>query len=870
MGALGPPPGLELGVPAREIATEVEVIRVSADSIRITWYANLSHDDLVLERAIPGGLFRSIASVTGANGTVYDTLAANSGACFRLASNQGDRPPGPVNCLEPGSPIRQITIEARPGAALIRWQTDAEIDSLALWRAGTNTHDNARLVARSSGDEVSFLDTAVSNDTLQYWIVPYQAGRWGNPSQSVRVYIPAKPNREVAIDPGTVAKTVLANAMPRRNSRPDNQETLPVPRVVAQGSARMEVRAKVGEEVQVERRVSGREGVFSPVGRLGQEGLFVDEDPILMRELPVEYRLAPPALPELAGPASAPLRPLYVPPRIESLETESDRSVRIRLHSDDPSIDHLRLYRRPLAGPRLGAQWTGEIGIPTIPSHLTWADLISAEDGSESLVAELEANDTLWVDEGLELGARVTYRLESYRSGRLLAQATSPQAITLRLSPPADLRADIGPGARVALTWRDACSYETGYLVFRDSGGGMDEIAELPRNTTAWVDTMLVGQGPWRYAVATLSTTGSSPRSEAAIVAADVQPPRNLCGRLQGGALLLHWSPPAGTITGYDLQQRVGTTASYATIALLPPNQSSYEDHNLSFGQDHRYQVRTLGLTLRSVPSQPYLARLPNPFIDGVSFPLPDGRSGWIARRAVTRAEYRLYAYSTSVETPKSWRSVWEASLDDDQPATGLTWIEVTRYLDWVSDLAGLEPYYGAKNGSGHGGVQLPNADLWRAATATPVTRQETPAHKRGEQDWAKGLKDNGYFGVYSPPLRGESPLSIIAVSPPDRPSPADQDAPNRHQSETSIETAQIREWLDDPWAPEGKERRWRIVAGGGPGGDPDTRAATLLFPYDPRVHFDDLGFRMARIEREGEASREGISRLTPGSSHGG
>lgn len=858
MGAMDPPPGLEFGGFAPAIRAEVRAVRLSADSVEITWSTDLGADSLIVERATPGGLFVPLTRARDSRASLRDTLAAASTACFRLASALGDRTPGPVTCVEPTPSMVQIEVEPGPAGALIRWQTAEVVDSLAVWRASAaapRTHASARRVARVAGTDTSFLDStaAAGDDRLEYWVVPFAAGHWGRPSLPVSVSIASTPTPEPALNTTLIPPSLLARALPESHSKTAHR--LPVPQVQARGTARMEVWAETSETLRVERRISGRGAVFSPIGRLMPGGILVDEDPLLSPELQVEYRLAPLSEQERAGPACPPIRPLHVPPEIQSLVSITDRSVRVVFRAVDPSADSLRLLRRRLPGTGGSAGLAMGTRVQTAPQRLSFADLLAAPDQPEERIAELDARDTLWVDQGLELGDRVTYRIESFRDGKRLAQAMSPQAVTLMLGPPSSLAARIGTGSSVTLNWRDDCTYETGYVVYRDGGGGMEEAAKLPANASAWVDTSLIGEGPWRYAVATLAQTGRSARCEAVVVAVDVYPASDLRGRLESiDHVVLHWTPPKGTITGYELQRRVGLSLPFAAIDTLPPGQTSFDDRDFRPGEDHRYRLRTLGLTHRSGPSKSWLARLPSPFVGGISTHLPSGEFAWVARRAVTRAEFRLYAASAAATTPESWGTLWEAATDDDWPATDLSWIEAARYLDWVSELFGLEPYYGGGEGSGHetGGVRLPSSALWQVAVLGSVAGSARIGTSGAVNEGPGELDDTALFGVRSTrPAIMETQGDFLRRNS----RPVMELRPDEGSgSESAAPLLPIREWLNDLWTPKGgdADARWRIVAGGGPGGDADTRAATALFPYDPRIRFTDLGFRMARVEPGG------------------
>jgi len=93
------------------------------------------------------------------------------------------------------------------------------------------------------------------------------------------------------------------------------------------------------------------------------------------------------------------------------------------------------------------------------------------------------------------------------------------------------------------------------------------------------------------YAIRTGASTGTTPATVAA--------PTNLTGRaVVGGRINLTWTDNSTGETGSRIQRCTGRTCTtYANIAFVGPNATSWSDSGLSAGQYYRYRVRAESLT---------------------------------------------------------------------------------------------------------------------------------------------------------------------------------------------------------------------------------------------------------------------------------
>ena len=610
-------------------------------------------------------------------------------------------------------------------------------------------------------------------------------------------------------------------------------------RVRPAGSLRLEVEAEVDSAIWVERRVGPREGVFRRWKRIEPGGVLVDDGAEIAEEgVSVEYRL------DGGGVPSVPIVPARVSPELCGVELVSDRAVRVAIWAPDRTVDRHLLFRRRIgiAGGSAGAK-RGQGGV------VSRADLGRVEiperrgGGSEwEWIADLAPGAEGWVDDGLALGEKVIYRLESFRGERWVGAAISPAPFEVAGEPPGELRAAPGVGCRIVLRWSDRLDFETGHVVYRDQGAGDERIAELGPNATTFVDSTLGGRGPWRYSVAARVETGETARSGTATLRAEVRAPAGLRGRLESmRRLVLEWEARGKTVTGFLVERRREGEPGFAVVDTVSPGRAVFVDSAVVAGSEVAYRVSTLGLTHRSAPSPAWMTRMPGGLGEGVLLAGLEGGRARVGGGPVTRAEYRLFCAASGRRAPESWTEGvgargGGAREDARLPATGVSWGEATAYLNWVSGLLGLRPAYDSRGEleEGANGLRLPGAEMWEEARGGfPVRAGMGDGGARGGRGGGAVPSDDELFGA-------RSPMPKVPVG----------DA--RMGAKRGGVFGLGREWLHDSFVPEeGRraERRFRLVldrlAGGRAGGG----EAMLLLPFDERARYPDLGFRGARME---------------------
>lgn len=154
--------------------------------------------------------------------------------------------------------------------------------------------------------------------------------------------------------------------------------------------------------------------------------------------------------------------------------------------------------------------------------YVYWHDNSSKESGFEiwqqqnggewAIKATVSANVTLKEITGLISGNTYCYKVRAFEQANQspwsnTSCATTPMGVP---NPPSNLRVT-SDCWQLGLTWNDNSNDETGFKIYRQSGGVFYEIGEVGPNCTAYVDADLFCGLLWCYYVRAFNLNGNSP-----------------------------------------------------------------------------------------------------------------------------------------------------------------------------------------------------------------------------------------------------------------------------------------------------------------------------------------------------------------------
>ena len=314
---------------------------------------------------------------------------------------------------------------------------------------------------------------------------------------------------------------------------------------------------------------------------------------------------------------------------------------------------------------------------------LAWTDNSSNETGFRVrrklgaigewvVVATLSANLTSWQNTDLPSGTIYYYTVTAFNATGESAVSNESTATTLAVPPlaPTNLVATARSSSRVDLTWIDNATNETGIRIERRTGanGNWVEVASVSPNATTFLNTGLTAGTTYYYRVIAFNPAGSSESSNIAIVTTmsegdggggQAGAPANLQGAaLTPTQVTLSWLDRSDNEAGYRIRRKTGIEGSWAVIANLAPNTTSFQNNGLSSGMTYYYQVSAFNLDGESAPSNEVSITAPS-----ISFiPLNNGLS---ARSNLLRNQVHYYQINVPIgATRLSFQTTGTGNID--------------------------------------------------------------------------------------------------------------------------------------------------------------------------------------------------------------
>jgi subtilisin family serine protease len=266
--------------------------------------------------------------------------------------------------------------------------------------------------------------------------------------------------------------------------------------------------------------------------------------------------------------------------------------------------------------------------------NLSWADnsnnetgfRVSRKTGSTgtwTVIGSVAASSTAVQNTGLAEGTTYSYRLVAYNSA---GESTSSNEVTVTTPaslPPAPtaLTAVTASGTQINLVWNDNAGNESGFRISRKTGasGVWAVVGTVAANVTVFQNTGLASGVTYYYRLVAWNVAGESPASNEA--SATTTPagsgtvpaaPREL----QVTALTINqaglaWIDSSNNETGFQVQRRMGTSGSWATVGTVAAGVTTYLNAGLTSGATYYYRVKALNGATESASSNEALVTMP-------------------------------------------------------------------------------------------------------------------------------------------------------------------------------------------------------------------------------------------------------------------
>jgi hypothetical protein len=212
--------------------------------------------------------------------------------------------------------------------------------------------------------------------------------------------------------------------------------------------------------------------------------------------------------------------------------------------------------------------------------------------------------------EGLPLGIDAALDPLNAADNARAINLTAPVAASFRTLPPAapmNLKAIATSSTRVEVQWSDRSHNESAFLLERSLDGVLwTQLAELPPDTTAYVDTTVLSRTTYRYRVSATNSGGTTPAESIATVTtpgAIPAAPSDLVAVQDGATARLAWKDNAANETSYRIERSVNGGTWFLWI-VLGANTTTWTDTQVVVDSTYSYRVSAANAEGRSLASQ--------------------------------------------------------------------------------------------------------------------------------------------------------------------------------------------------------------------------------------------------------------------------
>jgi fibronectin type 3 domain-containing protein len=198
-----------------------------------------------------------------------------------------------------------------------------------------------------------------------------------------------------------------------------------------------------------------------------------------------------------------------------------------------------------------------------------------------------------------------TYQLSAVAldtSGANTRSAIATVTVTPGIPPAPTALAAAPTETTVRLTWSHSGTDESGFRVYRASGGTFSLVATLAANSIEHTDLNLTPGTAYTYRVAAFNTAGTSAAAEISVNTLSLTPsiPQNVIATPLSTSIVIGWSQSAGA-TQYSVERSLSSAGPFASIGTAAINQ--FTDSTVAIGTTYFYRILAHAGAQASAPS---------------------------------------------------------------------------------------------------------------------------------------------------------------------------------------------------------------------------------------------------------------------------
>jgi hypothetical protein len=230
-------------------------------------------------------------------------------------------------------------------------------------------------------------------------------------------------------------------------------------------------------------------------------------------------------------------------------------------------------------------------------------------------IATKASNITTHTVSGLSPNTTYAFRVKAYQSSTDSAFSNCASSKTSASGTPAaptNFKAVSTSSTKVNLSWEDNSTSETGFKIYRKAGSGSWTcIATTSANVVNYRDTTATNNNSsttYQYYGCANNASGNSPSTYMATIPYQ---PTNLTAAsgTASGTKQLTWTDTSSNETGFEIYRKSGacsSTSSWAKVATLSANKTSWTDTSLTSGSSYSYKIRAYKKSGAILPAYGY------------------------------------------------------------------------------------------------------------------------------------------------------------------------------------------------------------------------------------------------------------------------
>lgn len=220
----------------------------------------------------------------------------------------------------------------------------------------------------------------------------------------------------------------------------------------------------------------------------------------------------------------------------------------------------------------------------------------STNGGAYSLLATVVGlANTTYVDTAVVVGTTYAYKVETYNSVWFEDAYTRKSNIISGTisSPSTTISSVVGTECSLSNTinWTDSLTCETGYRVFRSTGGTYSQIVSLPSNTNNYIDSSILVNQIYYYKIAVDLPSGSGTGNTVSNTITFNAPSGLTISRPNNYTFRLNWLLNT-SCENQVLVERSVNGGAYSLYASLSNGTTTYDDTSLTIGYTYDYRIR--------------------------------------------------------------------------------------------------------------------------------------------------------------------------------------------------------------------------------------------------------------------------------------